>query len=226
MFKNVKFPTLDEPIDKFDPSPLVVMVPLLFKVVTVKLLPPTANVPAVSVNVVAVMSPPAVNVPPDLFKVKVEYVASGMVLVSVKVQAPLEALGIVTVPVVTVIVPELVNVVETVKSLAATTKVPDDKVNVDAVVLPCKVPPLDNINVPYVLAGKLDAVLENVKLPTLDEPIARLEPSPLVVIVPLLFKVVTVKSLPATTKVPADKINVVAVRLPPNVPPSANVKVP
>ena len=65
----------------------------------------------------------------------------------VKVKLPALALGMVTVPVPTVIKPELFRVVLTVKVLLPMASVPADRVKVVAVTLPCAVPPLDNVNV-------------------------------------------------------------------------------
>ena len=67
----MKLPTLEEVIERFDPVPEVVMVPLLLKVVTVRLLAAMSKVPAVIVKVVAVKLPPAVKVTPLPFKVSV-----------------------------------------------------------------------------------------------------------------------------------------------------------
>ena len=76
--------------------------------------------PAVTVRFVVARLPAAVSVLAEALMVRVEYVAVGIVLVSVNVHAPLEALGIVIVPVDTVISPELVSVVLTVRELDPT----------------------------------------------------------------------------------------------------------
>ena len=68
-------------------------------------------------------------------------------MVPVKVKLPALALGMVTAPVPTVIVPELFRVVLTVKVLLPIAKVPADRVKVVAVTLPSAVPPLDKVNV-------------------------------------------------------------------------------
>ena len=119
---NVQFPT----------SPLGIVIapvdtvtsPELDRVVlTVREFDPLARVsPAPSESVVAVIAPDEVNV--LLFvvesRVRVEYVAVGIVLVSVNVHTPDEALGIDIAPVDTVMVPELVSVVLTVSELEPT----------------------------------------------------------------------------------------------------------
>ena len=92
-------------------------------VLTVREFDPLARVsPAPSESVVAVIAPDEVNV--LLFvvesRVRVEYVAVGIVLVSVNVHTPDEALGIDIAPVDTVMVPELVSVVLTVSELEPT----------------------------------------------------------------------------------------------------------
>jgi hypothetical protein len=66
------------------------------------------SVPALIVRLVALVVP--VSVPP-LFKVKIVYVAAGILLLAVKVQFPAAALGIEIAPVETVIRPELERVV-------------------------------------------------------------------------------------------------------------------
>ena len=76
--------------------------------------------PAVTVRFVVARLPAAVRVLPEALMVRVEYVAVGIVLVSVNVHTPDEALGIDIAPVDTVMVPELVSVVLTVSELEPT----------------------------------------------------------------------------------------------------------
>ena len=91
-----------------------------------------SRVPAVTVSVLDMaVVPPAVKVAPLPFRVRVEYVAAGIVLVPVNIHTPLEALGMDIVPVDTVMVPLLVRVVLTVKPfepMARVSPVPIERV--------------------------------------------------------------------------------------------------
>ena len=129
-----------------------------------------ARVPAVSVNVEAVMAPDAVNVLVEAFTVRVEYVAAGTELVLVNVKAPEEAFGIDMVPVDTVTVPELESVVDTVRALAPMARVsPVPRLRVVAIRAPPAVNVLllvveSRVRVEYVAVG-IELVSVNVKAP-------------------------------------------------------------
>jgi len=200
---------------RFDPLPDVWIVPLLVTVVTVSVLPAIENVsPAVIFKVDAVTAPCAVNVAVPLFNVNVPYVAAGILLVAVNVKLPLDALGMDTAPLDTVTVPLLVNVVDTVKSWVLMANVPP-LTRVAAVIFPCAVPPSFKVNTLYVFAGRLVALFVNVILPTDAGVSTRFDPLPVVVMVPLLVKVVTVRVLPTMANVsPAVMFKVDAVTAP------------